>query len=186
MASDSVWFGWIGILQALTLADGIVGEHDESIAREDRGEDASPALPLPVAGSHEDRRRAFRRARAIRNIQQRGYIEIGLAFKEHFANAKSFGRRFSHDLCVERRALGKCADEGENLAAHFGLACLSLCRVWMAATAVARFASTCAAELSRTGRVASGPGWRDWWPGCGLQGLRFVVERRAAVGGPRA
>ena len=34
----SAGLGGIGILQTLALADGIVGEHDEAVAREDRGD----------------------------------------------------------------------------------------------------------------------------------------------------
>jgi hypothetical protein len=119
--------GWIGVLQPLALADGIVGKHDESIAGEGCGDGRIGQLPAwGMARTHEDRGALAARRRAIGNVEQRRDEEVGLAFEDDFTDAKAFGLHLADEFGVQRGALGQSTDERENLRAHFGLASQSL------------------------------------------------------------
>jgi len=119
--------GGIGILQPLTLADGIVGEHDEAIASKNRSDGRIARLAAgSVARTHEDCGAFAAGDLAIGNIEQRCDKKTGLALEDHLANAKAIRLHLADKLGIERRPQRHRADERKNLRAEPRLACLSL------------------------------------------------------------
>lgn len=122
-----VWMRWIGILQALSLTDGVVGKHDESIAREQRSHGGVVRLAGGVmAGRHENCGVPSTRRWKIGYIEQRGDRKIRLAFEEHLSDAKTVALCLAQILRVERRAFREFAYEGQQLLSYRGLPCFSL------------------------------------------------------------
>ena len=112
----------VGVLEALALTDGVVGEDGEAVAGEGGGEGIVACLAGGrVAGCHEDGGE-FGAFFSVGDIEERGHVEAGLAVEEDLLDAEAVGLRGAEDLGVERGLGGEGADEGEDLFADFGLA----------------------------------------------------------------
>ena len=112
----------VGILQALALANGVVREHRESVAREGGRHDEVAGLAAGrVAGRHDDSGEF--RGTVIRQIEQRGDEELRLRFVQHLLDAEAVELRAAENLRVERRFLEVAAHQVKKFRAYFLLAC---------------------------------------------------------------
>ena len=100
-----VGVGGVSILEALALADGVVGEHREAVAGEGTGEGVVGGFAgEAVAGSDDDGWEFWLQFAGvcvgsfIREIEERGYGEVGLRLVEDFLYAKAFGLGAAEDL----------------------------------------------------------------------------------------
>ncbi len=117
--------GGVGVLEALALTDGVVGEDGEAVAGEGAGEGVvGDFAGEAVAGRDDDGGEFFLGCAGFRvgEIEECGDGEVGLGVVEDFFDAEAVGLRGAEDFCVERSFFGEAADEGEDLFADLSLA----------------------------------------------------------------
>jgi hypothetical protein len=126
-AREAPGLAGIGILKALTLADGVVGKNDKTIAREECGGAVVAGLAgRAVAGTHQNRRTLAARGWAVGKVEQRGHGKSGLAVEENLPDLKAVGLRGAEDSGVQRRALRQSADQRQDLFADHDLTLFGL------------------------------------------------------------
>ena len=102
----------IRVLQPLTLANGVVGEHDESIAREERSHAGIVGLATEVmAGCHQNCGKLRIPILPIGKVEQRGDREIRLALEKDLPDTKAIALGLAKRLGVERCGLGEFAEK---------------------------------------------------------------------------
>ncbi len=113
--------GWVGILEPLALADGVVREDGDAGAGEGGGGGEVAGLAGgSVAGSYEDGGK-FSGGQRVRQIHQGGDVEVGLGVEENLLDADAGQLGFAEDLRLQRRARRQGADEVQHGGAGFGL-----------------------------------------------------------------
>jgi len=115
-------------LEALALADGVVGENSEAVAGEGAGEGVVGGFAgEAVTGGDDDGGQFLLSVLVcarfgVGEIEERGYGEVGLGFVEDLFDAKAFGLRGAEYFGVEGSFFGESTYEGEDFLADFALA----------------------------------------------------------------
>ncbi len=116
--------GGIGILEALSLSDGVVREDGEAVAGEGAGEGVVTELAGEAMAGGYYRWKFFLCGAGfcIGEVEEGRDGEVGLGFVEDLFDAEAVGLRGAERFCVEGCFFGEPADEGQDFLADFALA----------------------------------------------------------------
>jgi len=119
----------VGVLEALALADGVVGEDGKTVAGEGAGEGIiSDFAGETVAGGDDDGREflLWGVGLGVGKVEKCCDREVRLGLVEDLFNAKAVGLRSSERFGVEGSFFGESADKCEEFLANLALAGLGL------------------------------------------------------------
>lgn len=111
-------------MEALALADGVIGEDGEPVAGEGTGEgEVAGFAGEAVAGGDDDGGKLLlrRAGLGVRKVKERRYGEVRLGVVEDFFDAEAFGLRGAEDFGGKRSFFREAANEREDLFSDIAL-----------------------------------------------------------------
>ena len=139
----------VGILEALALADGVVGEDGEAVAGEGGGEGVVAGFAGGAVAGSDDDGGEFGAFFSVGDIEERGDGEVGLAVEEDFFDAEAVGLRGAEDWALSGVFAGKVPMRVRTFLRTLAWRASAWALVLMAATTARRSAVSLAAMASR-------------------------------------